>query len=400
MTVSAPPRPPAPEARDIEPLDRDEITALVDALIEEARREQRRRHRRYWALAALAVFVGAVVLILLDGGAASQTASPAVSARLNAPAQAGTSTIAFTSAPRPDLGQGTNALYVVNADGTEKRLLSRRVWWGSHATWSPDGKMIAVDGLFINADGSGQRNIGVTRERGLDPVWSPDGKKIAFVSGRDVKCRGEIYVMNADGRGLRRLTRNGLADAMPMWSPNGTRIAFLRFSVPPACGGWAGDPGPNVYVMNADGSGQRRLARGMPSAWSPDGQRIAFTTAHEPGMFVMNADGSGQRRLNTVSFNSATWSPDGQKILFVRARPGTRAKVNDIYVMNADGSRQRKLTERGHDPRWSPDGTKISFVSNRDGNNEIYVMNADGSGQVNVSQSPDRDDRSPVWSPG
>ena len=427
MTVSAPPRPPsqAPEARDSKPLDREEIEALVEALIEEARREQRRRHRRYWALAALAALVGAVILIFLDGGAASQTASTPVSARTNAPVQAPTARLAFTSTTRDLVNRNVpnppppkpviSELYVVNADGSDKRLLTRRRYLGppvdARAAWSPDGQTIAYRDysrlLFVNADGSGQQR-NVTREWGLDdlPVWSPDGKKIAFVSRRD-GCRGEIYVMNADGRGLRRLTRNGLADALPMWSPNGTRIAFLRFSVPPACGGWAGDPGPNVYVMNADGSGQRRLARGWPSAWSADGRRIAFTGPDDrPGMYVMNADGSAQRRLNTVSFRgrpdggSAAWSPDGQKILFTRARPGTRGKVNDIYVMNADGSGQRKLAERGNDARWSPDGEKISFVTNRDGNEEIYVMNADGSGQLNVSQNPLRDDGWPVWSPG
>ena len=82
MTVSAPPRPPstartAPASR---PLDREELEALVEALIEEARRETRRRHRRYWAIAVLALFVGAVILTLLEGGAASQTTSPALSA--------------------------------------------------------------------------------------------------------------------------------------------------------------------------------------------------------------------------------------------------------------------------------------------------------------------------------
>jgi hypothetical protein len=49
---------------DSRPLDREEIEALVEALIEEARRETRRRRRRYWAVAALVTFVGVVVRVL------------------------------------------------------------------------------------------------------------------------------------------------------------------------------------------------------------------------------------------------------------------------------------------------------------------------------------------------
>ena len=120
MTVSAPPRPPsqAPEARDSKPLEREEIEALVEALIEEARRERRRRHRRYWALAALAAFVGVVVLTLLDGGAASQTTSPALSARSGVAAAAATPRIAFISEPVRGGRQASGGLYVVNADGS------------------------------------------------------------------------------------------------------------------------------------------------------------------------------------------------------------------------------------------------------------------------------------------
>jgi len=208
--------------------------------------------------------------------------------------------------------------------------------------------------------------------------------------------------MNADGSRLRRLTRNELLDAVTVWSPNGRKIAFLRWTLKGDCGGIGRDPGASVYVMNADGSGQRRLAPGWPSDWSPDGQRIAFVRDGE--IYVMNADGSGHRRLthklNDRSFDrSATWSPDGQKILFVGARRGTRGKLSDIYVMNADGSGQRKLTRRGRDARWSPGGEKISFVSSRDGNLEIYVMNADGSGQLNVSRNPLGNETGHVWSP-
>jgi Tol biopolymer transport system component len=209
----------------------------------------------------------------------------------------------------------------------------------------------------------------------------------------------DIYVMNADGSGLRRLTRSAPEPAFnssPVWSPNSRKIAFLSVQPPRKHSKiWK----PEVWVMNADGRGLRRLARGAPSDWSPAGQRIAFLRDGE--IYVMNADGSGQRRLthNTVSDVHARWSPDGQKILFNRGQPGSRDKLHDIYVMNADGSGQRKLTQRGHAARWSPDGEKISFVSSRDGNAEIYVMNADGSGQLNLSQNPLWNDHSPAWSP-
>src|SRR5262245_11651193 len=222
MTVSAPPRPPTHErtAPDNKPLNREEVEALVEALIEEVRRETRRRRRRYWAFAALVAFVGVVVLIVLDGGAASQTASPAISARMSAAVQAGPPRIAFTSNPLPTPPPGPanahqiNELYVVNADGSGKQLVVRShgiagggMWLAPR--WSPDGQTIAFpdeNGVqFVNADGSGQRNV--MREWGLDslPVWSPDGRRIAFVRtwGND----GDIYVMNADGSGIRRLTR-------------------------------------------------------------------------------------------------------------------------------------------------------------------------------------------------
>src|SRR5262245_61588537 len=137
MTVSAPPRPPAPErtAPDATPISREEVEALVEALIEEVRQETRRRHRRYWALAALVAFVGAVVLVVLDGGAASQTASPGLSARTNAVVQAGTSKIAFSQYAAG--GQTHGGLYVMNANGNGKRRLA-----GSAGTpsWSPDGR--------------------------------------------------------------------------------------------------------------------------------------------------------------------------------------------------------------------------------------------------------------------
>lgn len=434
MTVSAPPRPPsqAPEARDSKPLEREEIEALVEALIEEARRETRRRHRRYWALAAFVALVGVVVLILLGGGAASQRASPALSARSSVPAQAVKSKIAFIREPG---GGYAGVLYVMSPDGSGQQMLAPAF---PGMRWSPDGQKIAFstwtdqsssrgsdgksDLYVMNADGSGKQrltNDPSTWDEG--PTWSPDGRALAFTSGNDFYSR-DIYVINVDGSERRRLTGGAvtLAAGVLAWSPLGDKIAFARER--------DGDFG--IYVINADGSGQRRLTRNAPGsyvpawspddapAWSPDGRRIAFESNWQ--IWVMNADGSGQRRLtrkgahnsNLARSSNPAWSPDGKRIAFEREGDPCSwcqgARRFDVYVMNADGSGEQRLTRGGgSQPGWSPDGRKIVFVRQsrsprgQEARSDIFVMNADGTGQRNLTRTPDvgRRESHAVWSP-
>jgi dipeptidyl aminopeptidase/acylaminoacyl peptidase len=137
----------------------------------------------------------------------------------------------------------------------------------------------------------------------------------------------------------------------------------------------------------------------------PEQGRIAFESDldcyHE--IYVMNADGSGQTRLtDTDDLNlSPSWSPDGSRIAFMSNRDGN----TEINVMNADGSGQTRLTDTdnvNHSPSWSPDGSRIAFTSDRDGYGEIYVMNADGSGQTRLTDTDDLNyspHHSPSWSP-
>jgi Tol biopolymer transport system component len=85
--------------------------------------------------------------------------------------------------------------------------------------------------------------------------------KIAFVSGRDGNY--EIYIMNADGSEQKRLTNNPASDMKSSWSPDGKKIAFHSDR----------DGNYEIYVMNADGSEQKRLtdnpADDMNPSWSP-----------------------------------------------------------------------------------------------------------------------------------
>jgi len=100
-----------------------------------------------------------------------------------------------------------------------------------------------------------------------------------------------------------------------------------------------------IYVINIDGSGRtpKPLTEGTSATWSPDGQKIAFLTgAYESDVStvlnVINADGSGVRRLaNTTETGpqfSPAWSPDGEKIAFFC--PG--GKGIDLCTINADGT--------------------------------------------------------------
>jgi len=222
--------------------------------------------------------------------------------------------------------------------------------------------------------------------------------KIAFDSDRD--GNEEVYVMNADGTGQTRLTNNPAFDGIPVWSSDGTKITFSSMR----------DGDFEVYAMNADGTGQTNITNNpgqndYNSSWSPDGTKIVFTSLRDGNseIYVMNADGSGQTNItnNSAWEDEAVWSPDGTKIAFSTDRTGGNPQDHEIFVMNPDGSGQTNITNNSEpdgSPDWSPDGTKITFNKRVGLNHEIYVMNADGTGQTNLTNSPTNEGTT-VWSP-
>jgi Tol biopolymer transport system component len=257
-----------------------------------------------------------------------------------------------------------NSIYVMNAGGGRVRRLTS----GMYPKWSPDGRKIAFSSVplksaeiyTINADGSRRRRL--TKRPGTDaqPTWSPDGRKIAFASGR-ANGTAAIYVMKADGSRVKRLptTALGLGGENPDWSPNGRTIAFQSVTV------------REILIVNPNGGGRRHLTTGSDPVsrgdvdpdWSPNGRQIAFSSSRDRGIdgfaiWVMNANGSGQKRINTPpgqEFDFApAWSPDGRKIAFTGGTQEGNKISSSIYTMNPDGTGRASLIQNASNPAWQP----------------------------------------------
>jgi TolB protein len=245
--------------------------------------------------------------------------------------------------------------------------------------------------------GSSQQEVDSSQQ--ASPTRASNGK---IVFARRIANGTDVYVTDEDGTHETRLTRTEPFEVTPGWSPDGEKIAFARNST-------------ELYVMNADGSGLRRLggatyegaALALP-VWSPDGQNIAFHTVGTDSehfydeLYVTKADGAKQTQLTNsanseheIRLGSPSWSPTGSKIVFARhtqpvSDPSSTAsaapveELSGIYLINADGTGLSKLTNtrtQRADPLWSPDGEKIVFY----GNGAINIINADGSGRKQLT---------------
>jgi Tol biopolymer transport system component len=218
-------------------------------------------------------------------------------------------------------------IWVMNADGTGEHDVSNDPSGPDiQPAWAPDASKIAFvkqnfDGTsalwVMNADGSEQQQLTDAQTINVHPSWSWDGKLIAFASSRDGNF--EIYTIVPDGTSLTRITfTTGAQEDNPNWSPDVRFIAYdacLSPSYP--C---PGSPNNEIFAMRADGSGRRRLTND-PSidanpAWSPDGTQIVFRSDRSPDgteLWKMNRDGSGVVQLTIGPYQGGV-DPDWQPL--------------------------------------------------------------------------------------
>jgi TolB protein len=176
-------------------------------------------------------------------------------------------------------------------------------------TWAPDGKRFAAEygldsslvGIFDLATGEWTellRDEGAGDSTKIQPAWSPDGRLLAFAYYQDSPSGIGLLDLTS-GAEIPPLTEDD--DSRPAWSPDGTQIVFER--------------GSALFVIRLDGRRVRRLtARGSDPAWSPDGTTIAFvrTDDGDAEIYAINADGTGERRLTNNSWDD--FNPDWQPL--------------------------------------------------------------------------------------
>ena len=212
---------------------------------------------------------------------------------------------------------GQYQVYTMDSNGSNPVNLTHDSSNYLHPRFSPDGTKIVFysssyegDDIFIiDSDGNNLTNLTKTIANDNYPQFSPDGSKIVFTSDRD--GNREVYIMDIDGNNQLRLTNNSLLDHAPQFSPDGSKILF--YSV---------DDQWNYYIftIDCDGNNLTKLIwqveyAHMPNVicsndynvyfygpqYSPDGSKIVFVSysfeEHNWDIYIMNSDGSNQKRL-------------------------------------------------------------------------------------------------------
>ena len=237
--------------------------------------------------------------------------------------------------------------------------------------WSPRGDgllfqrgrvipgLTALDGLYTaNPDGSDEQLLFETIL--TDHGWGPDGNRIVYVACTSAgmgSCFGyTVFTSNSEGRDGRFIGTPSTFVVSVDWSPDGGKIAI-------------GDGG-DIWTVPADGTGGSTPLvtgpglNGAPS-WSPDGRRLAFMSDRDGNfdIYVMNADGTGQTRLtdNPLDDGSPVWAPDGTRIAFDRRECNASRCVSNILTMDADGTNEAQVTSNSLEagafesrPDWEP----------------------------------------------
>jgi Tol biopolymer transport system component len=283
---------------------------------------------------------------------------------------------------------GCDQIYVMKADGSERRMVSTgkgrttcayfipksdRVLFSSTHAASPDcppppdfshGYVWPIYSTYEiwSAKQDGTDLVRLTKNEAYDAeaTCSVDGKWVVFTSTRDGDL--ELYKMRPDGKDVKRLTHEPGYDGGAFFSRDGSKIVW-RASHP--------DSGAALEEFQA------LLAKGLVRPRQLD-------------IWWMKSDGSEKTRVtsNGAANFAPYFTPDGKRIIFASNLADPKGRDFDLYLVNLDGTGLERVTTcPSFDgfPMFRPDGKTLVFASNRNGSvpGETNIFSAEwlGGGQ-------------------
>ena len=265
---------------------------------------------------------------------------------------------------------------------------------------------------IMDWDGENMQRLTRHRSISLSPSWSPNGRSIAYSTytlRRDRSSGGKVtnldlFHLNIASRNRRMLSGKRGLNSGSVFHTNG-RYVFLSLT---------SQGSADIFrVRTTNRKDVARITRGPYRAMnvepsvSPDGRKIAFSSdrSGRPMIYIMNADGSGAKRLTFAGYynSSPSWSPDGKWIAFSSYQRG----YNDIFVIRPNGTGLKRLTSsRGEngkranneEPTFSPDSGHVMFVSDRTGKKQLYIVGIDGTNEKKIT-SDNHNYYKPKWGP-
>ncbi|TQS43136.1 TolB family protein [Cryptosporangium phraense] len=244
---------------------------------------------------------------------------------------------------------------------------------GSTWTARTGGRMLVDNGADMDQLSAGGKQTllaGEAYERKYGS-YSKDGAKIVYSDQGTKGFGAQIWSMDSSGRNRRQLTSLDTEAFGPELSPNGKKIAFQTQGA--------------IWVMNADGTGSRKLSTdgyyyGTGISWAPDSAKFVVTRGQidersgEPyqlEIVTMNADGSGETALTKSGGdkNSPAWSPDGSTIVFsyTTTKAQQQGDTYDLWTIKSNGNGLKQLTHTKNvseqDTVWAPTGAAIAYAS-------------------------------------
>ncbi len=263
-------------------------------------------------------------------------------------------TFAFANTPT---SANTGPIMVARIDGGAPR----RVATGRLPVISPDGRWLA----FARADAEGAPGIWVVSTQGGRPrqvgrgsnvSWAPDSSQLAYTCPSGFSEQGELCVSNRDGVGrtvssFPRLHKGALS--APVWSPSGR----LYFAV-------SGDRFRGLWVVQANGSGLRKLAAGEFGALSVSSQGRLAIAGSGGTIWTSDAHGRSRTRLISPTFDRVPrWSPNGSEVAFIRTTQIGGSLSGLLHLMRSDGTSVRSIHHGISRVSWSPDGQTLLGVA-------------------------------------